>query len=60
MKGLIFAIGRIIGVPVLNSIFTASAKRYKIEEKEATDMTEKELAEKLRKIYSQSAGRYDQ
>jgi len=45
---------------VLNSIFTASAKRYKIEEKEATDMTEKELAEKLRKIYSQSAGRYDQ
>jgi len=32
-------------------VFTASAKRYKIEVKEATDMTEKELAEELRKKY---------
>ena len=32
-------------------MFTASAKRYKIEVKEATDMTEEELAEELRKKY---------
>ena len=32
-------------------IFTASVKRYKIEVKEATDMTEEELAEELRKKY---------